>query len=215
MQAMAKSPSAVSTEQIKALREQTGAGIMECKRVLQESGGKMEEAVKLLRAKGAWLAGEKAARETHQGLIGSYVHGGKIGVLVEVDCETDFVARTDSFKSFVHEICLQIASMNPRYVRREDVLPEEIGETLEQLHEEIQGVDDESAQPMQQRHMEQFYRERVLLDQPYVKDPSKTIQDLLHETVTSTRENIVIQRFVRFVLGEETSSLGPPTSESS
>ncbi len=202
MQGMAKSSADVSTEQIKTLREQTGAGIMECKRALQEAGGKLEEAVKLLRAKGRQLAGEKSGRLTRQGLIGSYVHGGKIGVLVEVNCETDFVARTDAFKNFVHEICLQIASMNPQYVRREDVPPEEIGAALEQLHEEIAGVDDEAAQPMQQSHMEQFYRERVLLDQPYVKDSSKTIQDLLHETVTSTRENIVIQRFVRFALGE-------------
>ena len=214
MQAMAKAPT-VTTEQVKALREQTGAGIMECQRALQEAGGKLEEAVKLLRAKGARLAGEKASRETRQGLIGSYVHGGKIGVLVEVNCETDFVARTDAFKNFVHEICLQIASMNPRCIRREDVPPEEIGDALEHLHEEIQGVDDEAAQPMQQAHMEQFYKERVLLDQPYVKDVSKTIQDLLHETVTSTRENIVIHRFVRFVLGEESPSLGPPTNASS
>lgn len=208
MQAMAESPAAVTTEQIKILRGQTGAGILECKRALQEAGGRMEDAVRILRSKGARIAGEKATRQTRQGLIGSYVHSGKIGVLVEVNCETDFVARTEAFRNFVHEICLQIASMNPRCIRREDVPAEEIGSALEQLQEEIHGVDDESAQPMQQAHLERFYKERVLLDQPYVKDASKTIQDLLHETVTSTRENIVIQRFVRFALGEETPASG-------
>jgi elongation factor Ts len=154
-----------------------------------------------LRARGAKIAGEKAGRAACQGLIDSYVHHGKIGVLVEVNCETDFVARTDQFKSFVHELCLQIAHSNPRFIRREDVPPEEVGQELEALHEQIAGADDESAQPMQQAHMERFYKERVLLDQPYVRDPSKTIQDLLHETVNSTRENIVIQRFVRYSLG--------------
>ena len=188
---------------IKQLRERTGAGVMECQKALQQSGGRLDEALKLLQAQGKTIAGEKAGRATHQGMIGSYVHGGKIGVLLEVNCETDFVARTDQFRNLVHEICLQIVSMSPRFVRREDVPPEEIGKELEQLHEEISGVDDESAQPMQQAHMERFFRERVLLDQPYVKDSSKTVQDLLHEAVATTRENIVIQRFVRFVLGED------------
>jgi len=193
----------VTTDQIKQLRERTGAGVMECQKALQQAGGRLDEALKLLQAKGKTIASEKAGRTTGQGLIGSYVHSGKIGVLVEVNCETDFVARTDQFKQFVHEVCLQIASMNPRFVRREEVPPEEIGRELEDLHEQIEGVDEESTQPMQQAHMERFYRERVLLDQPYVKDPSKTMQDLLHEAVASTRENIVVQRFVRFVLGED------------
>jgi len=193
----------VTKDQIKQLRERTGAGVMECQKALQQAGGRLDEALKLLQAKGKTIAGEKAGRATGQGLIGSYVHSGKIGVLVEVNCETDFVARTEQFKQFVHETCLQIASMNPRFVRREEVPPEEIGRELEELHEQIEGVDEESTQPMQQAHMERFYRERVLLDQPYVKDPSKTMQDLLHEAVASTRENIVVQRFVRFVLGED------------
>ena len=193
----------VSTDQIKQLRERSGAGVMECKKALQQAGGKLDEALKLLRDQGATIAGEKAGRATGQGLIGSYVHAGKIGVLVEVNCETDFVARTEPFKDFVHQVCLQIASMKPRYVRREEVPEEEIGRELEQLHEQIAGIDEESTQPMQQSHMERFYRERVLLDQPYVKDPSKTLQDLLHEAIAATRENIVIQRFVRFVLGED------------
>ena len=207
---MSEKAVSVTTDQIKQLRERTGAGVMECQKALQQAGGRLDEALKLLQAKGKTIASEKAGRTTGQGLIGSYVHSGKIGVLVEVNCETDFVARTEQFKQFVHEVCLQIASMNPRFVRREEVPPEEIGRELEELHEQIEGVDEESTQPMQQAHMERFYRERVLLDQPYVKDPSKTMQDLLHEAVASTRENIVIQRFVRFVLGEDPAfALGP------
>jgi elongation factor Ts len=200
----------VSTEQIRQLREQTGAGIMECKQALIEAGGRMEGALKILRTKGAAIAAEKSQRAARQGLIGSYVHGGKIGVLVEVNCETDFVARTEQFQQFVHELCLQIASMKPRYIHREEVPHEEVGETLAQLHEEIEGVEEEGAQPIQQSAMEKFYQERVLLDQPYIKDPTKTVQDLLHEAVSALRENIVIRRFARFVLGEETP--GPQDS---
>ena len=200
---MAEKTVSATAELIRRLRERTGAGVMECQKALQQAGGKMDEALKLLQAKGKTIAGEKAGRATGQGLIGSYVHAGKIGVLVEVNCETDFVARTEQFKDFVHEVCLQIASMKPRYVRREEVPEEEIGRELEQLHEQLEGVDEESTQPMQQAHMEKFYKERVLLDQPYVKDSSKTMQDLLHEAVAATRENIVVQRFVRFVLGED------------
>ena len=187
---------------IRQLRERSGAGIVECKKALDQAKGDLEQAERILRAKGKQIAGEKAGRSTRQGLVDSYVHQGKIGVMVEVNCETDFVARTEQFKNFVHELCLHIAHSNPRFVQREDVPPDEIGKELELLHEEIAGADDESSQPMQQAHMERFYRERVLLDQAYVRDPAKTIQDLLHETINSTRENIVIQRFVRFVLGD-------------
>ena len=190
-----------ATELIRQLRERSGAGILECKKALEQAGGEMEQAERILRAKGAQIAGEKAGRAASQGLIDSYIHHGKIGVIIEVNCETDFVARTEQFKNFVHELCLQIAHSNPRFVSREDVPPEEIGKELETLHEQIEGVDEESTQPMQQAHMERFYRERVLLDQPYVRDSSKTVQDLLHETVTHTRENIVIRRFARWVLG--------------
>ncbi len=192
---------APSTELIRQLRERSGAGILECKKALEQAGGSLEQAERILRAKGAQIAGEKAGRTAAQGLVDSYIHQGKIGVLIEVNCETDFVARTDQFKSFVHELCLHIANSNPRFVTREEVPPEEIGKELETLHEQIEGVDAESTQPMQQAHMERFYKERVLLDQPYVRDPSRTVQDLLHETVTHTRENIVIRRFARWSLG--------------
>ena len=194
---------ASKTDLIKQLRERTGAGVMECQKALQEANGSIDEALKLLQAKGKTIATQKAGRVTGQGTIGAYVHGGRIGVMVEINCETDFVARNDQFKAFVHEICLQIASMNPRVVTREDVSPEEIGNELEQLHENLEGVDEEATQQMQQSHMERFYKERVLLDQPYVKDGSKSVQDLLHETIAATGENVVIKRFVRFVLGED------------
>lgn len=192
----------ITTELIKTLREQTGAGILECKNALLQTDGDLGKALLILRAKGASLASEKAGRQASQGTIGSYVHGGRIGVLVEINCETDFVARTEQFKNFVQEVCLQIASMRPRYVRREDVPTEQVGQALEELHEEIAGVDDEGAQPMQQAFMERFYKELVLLDQPYIRDTGRTIQDLLHDLVASLRENIVIRRFVRFELGD-------------
>ncbi len=195
-------PKVVSTEEIRRLRERTGAGILECKNALQEAEGDLEKAALILRARGASIATEKAGREARQGLVGSYVHSGRIGVLVEVNCETDFVARTDQFKTFVNEICLQVAAMNPKFISREDVPPEQVSETLAHLHEEIAGVDDEAGPAMQQSFMENFYRDLVLLDQPYARDTSKTMQDLLHETVTSLRENIVIRRFLRMTLGE-------------
>jgi elongation factor Ts len=203
--------SGVNIEQIKALRERTGAGIMECRKALEEASGQMEEAIRLLKARGAAFATSKADRAVSQGLIGGYVHSGRIGVLVEVNCETDFVARTDLFKQFVHDLCLQIASMNPRFVHREDVPQDWIAQELEQLHDHLAGVDEEASQPMQQAHMEAFYREHVLLDQPFVKDPSKTVQDLLHEVIRATGENIVIRRFVRMILGET----GPSTPSGS
>ncbi len=175
----------IPIEQIRRLRERTGAGVIECKKALVEAGGDQEQAIQILREKGKTIAAQKAGRSAHQGIIGSYVHGGRIGVLVEVNCETDFVAKTDPFKSFVQEICLQVASMNPRYISREEIPPELIS-------------------PSGRQHpMETFYRERVLLDQLYVRDTSKTVQDLLTDTIAALRENIVIRRFIRFVLGED------------
>lgn len=190
-----------STEQIKALREQTGAGIVECKRALSESNGNLDEALKILREQGASVAAAKAGRATAHGIVSSYVHGGKIAVLVEVNCESDFVARNDSFNHFVHEVCLQVASMGPSYVSREDVPESDMSQMMEDLQEELAQVDAEVAPAMQQSFVENFYKEKVLLDQPYVKDSSRTIRDLLHEAVAAIRENIVIRRFVRVELG--------------
>jgi elongation factor Ts len=156
-----------STEQIKELREKTGAGIMECKRALEE-GGSMDRAEKLLKEWGVASAAKRAGREASQGVIDSYVHAGRIGALIELNCETDFVARTDDFKTLAREIAMQVASMNPTRISAEE--PSSDGDV-------------------------------ALLDQPYIRDPSKTIQELVNETVAKTRENIVIRRIARFELG--------------
>ncbi len=183
----------IGADQVKVLREQTGAGYLECKKALTESNGNMEAAVRILRAKGASIALEKAGRAAKQGLVGSYVHSGRIGVLVEINCETDFVARTDEFKNFVSEICLQIASMNPKYVTREEIPQEEIS-------------------MLKKEQVEKYCKETVLMEQSYVRDTGKTIKDLLHDTVTGIRENIVIRRFVRIVLGETGGLASNPSS---
>lgn len=158
-----------STEQIKELREKTGAGIMDCKRALEE-GGSMDQAEKLLKEWGVASAAKRAGREASQGIIDSYVHAGRIGALIELNCETDFVARTDDFKTLAREIAMQVAATNPTRI------------TAEQAETEADG-------------------DVPLLDQPYIRDPSKTVQELVNETIAKTRENIVIRRVARFELG--------------
>ncbi len=158
-----------STEQIKELREKTGAGIMECKRALEE-GGSMDQAEKLLKEWGVASAAKRAGREASQGIIDSYVHAGRIGSLIELNCETDFVARTDDFKTLAREIAMQVAATNPTRISSAE--PETSGDG-----------------------------DVPLLDQPYIRDPSKTVQELLNETIARTRENIVIRRVSRFELG--------------
>jgi elongation factor Ts len=163
-----------SMDNIKRLREETGAGIMDCKRALEDASGDLDKAKALLRERGIARAEKRAAREAGQGLIHSYVHGGRVGALVEVNCETDFVARTEDFQRLVHEIAMQVASMNPRVVSRDD-LP----------------AGDES-EPS----------EAVLLEQPYIRDNHRTIRDLVQEMIAKTGENIKVNRFVRFELGQ-------------
>ena len=165
----------VSMEKIKELRERTSAGVMDCKRALDQTGGDMEEAEKLLAEWGMASAAKKADRVTAQGLIDQYIHaGGRIGVIVEVNCETDFVARTEEFKNLAHNIAMQVAAQNPRFVS-EDELPED-----------FEGLPTDS----------------VLLLQPYIKDPSKSIRDLVNEAIGKTGENIQVKRFSRFEIGE-------------
>lgn len=165
---------AISIEKIKALRERTGAGVMDCRNALSETGGDVEQAIDALRARGLAKAAKRADREAREGYIEAYLHGGRIGVLVEVNCETDFVARTEVFRALAHDIAMQIASMSPLAVARED------------LPEDAQGAPEELA----------------LLEQPFIKDPSKTVLDLIHETVTATGEKIEVGRFTRYALGE-------------
>lgn len=196
---------AITAEQVKELRERTGAGMMECKKALEETGGDMEKAIDLLRAKGAAKAAKRAGREAREGAVGCYIHmGGKIGVLVEVNCETDFVARTDEFQSLVRDIAMHIAAANPLAVTPEQI-PQEIVEReraiyLQQVKEE--GRPEHLHERIVEGKLKKFFEENALLNQAFVKDPEKTVGQLITEVSAKTGENIVVRRFVRYALGE-------------
>jgi elongation factor Ts len=197
---------AISAAEVKALREKTGAGMMDCKKALQESDGDMEKAIDFLRKKGLQKVEKKAGRQTKEGLVQAYIHpGSRLGVLVEVNCETDFVARTDDFQTFVKDVAMQIAAANPLAVRRED-LSENIIEKEKEIYKGQvleQGKPEKVADKIVTGKLEKFYQESCLLEQGFVKDPNKTIHDLLTEIIAKLGENITIRRFVRFQLGEE------------
>jgi elongation factor Ts len=197
---------AVSAELIKELRERTGVGIMDCKKALIECNGDIEKAIEYLRKKGIATAQKRGARETKEGQIHAYIHpGGKIGVLVEVNCETDFTARTEDFKNFVKDIAMQIAAQNPIAVKREDIPPEVVEKEKEiyasQAREE--GKPEKVIERIVEGKLKRFFSEACLLEQPFIKNPDITVQDLLNELIAKTGENIVIRRFVRYQLGEE------------
>jgi elongation factor Ts len=194
---------ASTIEKIKQLREETAAGMMDVKRALEESDGDVDGARRVLRERGQAIAAKKSARETHEGLIESYVHfNGRLGVLVEVNCETDFVARTPEFKEFARNVALHVASMNPLAVSEEGIPQEAIEE--ERSIAQKQAVDSDKPENIQAKIVEgrvnKFVRERALLTQQYVKDPDKTIGDLLQDTIQRLGENIVIRRFVHYEL---------------
>jgi elongation factor Ts len=196
----------ISADQVKTLREKTGAGMMQCKKALEEAAGDLEKAVEWLRKSGAAQAEKKIGRTTGEGVIHAYIHpGSKVGVLVEVNCETDFVARTDDFKRFVHDVCLHVAAAAPIAVRREDV-PAEVVAREHAIYEEQAKA---SGKPQQvwpkiiEGRMEKFYEEFVLLEQPFVKDPDKKIRELLTEVIAKLGENMQVRRFTRFQLGED------------
>ncbi len=193
----------VSVELIKKLRAATGAGILDCRKALEEAGGDFDKAVEILRKKGLAKAAKKAGREAREGVIETYVHGGgRIGVMVEVNCETDFVARTPEFRELAHEIALQIAAMAPRYVRDEDI-PEEVLERERAIaRERAQGKPEHVVERIVQGMLEKFKDEVVLLRQPYIRDDSKTVGQLIQEAIAKIGENIVVRRFVRWELGE-------------
>ncbi len=195
----------ISAAMVKELREKTGAGIMDCKKALQEKEGNIEEAVDYLREKGLAAASKKSGRITSEGLVGSYIHaGGKIGVLVEVNCETDFVARTDEFQAFVKDVCMQIAATNPQGVTREDI-PAEVVEREKQIFRTQaleSGKPEKIVDKIVTGKLEKFYQENCLLEQPFVKDTDKTVEDLVKEMIAKTGENISIRRFSRFMMGE-------------
>jgi len=195
----------ISAQMIKELRTRTNAGVLNCKEALKDADGDMEKAVDFLRKKGLATALKRAGRETSEGLIHSYIHtGGKIGVLVEVNCETDFVAKTDEFKTFVKDLAMHIAATKPLGIRREDI-PEEVIQREEEIYR-AQAVEtgkrEKILDKIVQGKMEKFYKESCLLDQQYIKDPDITTQDLIHDMITKTGENITVRRFVRYQLGE-------------
>jgi len=196
---------AISAEQVKQLREKTGAGMMECKAALIEANGNMEEAVTLLRKRGLAQAAKRTGRTTGQGTIGSYIHmGGKIGVLVEVNCETDFVARTDDFNNLVKDVAMHIAAASPRWVRREEVPAAEV-EKEKQIYRaqmEKEGKPPNVIEKIIEGKLGSFYSQFVLLDQPYIRDDKVSISQLVAQASAKTGENIQISRFVRFRVGE-------------
>lgn len=192
----------ITAQMVGGLREKTGAGLLDCKKALTEANGKVDEAITILRKKGAASAAKKAERVTREGLIESYIHvGGKVGVMVEVDCETDFVARNDEFKSFCRDVCLQIAAANPTYVRREDVPETDVAKEREIAAAQVQGKPPAALQKIIEGKLEKYYSTICLLDQPFVKQPDKTVKDILTEKVAKIGENIQIRRFVRYQLG--------------
>lgn len=197
---------AITAQQVKELRERTGAGMMECKHALTEAGGNPEAAVRILRERGLAAAAKKAGRTTREGLIGQYIHaGGKLGVLVEVNCETDFVARTDEFQDLVKDIAMQIAAANPRYVRREDVPGSALEEEKAILRKqaEAEGKPANIADKIVEGRLNKYYAETCLYEQPFIKDNEMTVEVLIKSKIATIKENISVRRFVRFQVGEE------------
>lgn len=196
---------AISAEQVKALRDQTGAGMMECKKALLEADGDLEKAVTLLRERGLAAAAKRADRQTREGIIGHYIHaGGRLGVLAEVNCETDFVAATDEFQELVRDIAMQIAASNPSYVRREDVRQEEIEREKEIYHNQAQsaGKPEKIMERIVEGKLNKYYSEVCLYEQPFVKDPELTVEELIKAKIALLKENIAVKRFARFKVGE-------------
>lgn len=196
---------AITADQVKQLREKTGAGMMECKAALAEANGNMEEAITILRKRGLAQAAKRAGRTTAQGLISSYIHlGGKIGVLVEVNCETDFVARTDDFQNLVKEVAMHIAAADPKWVRREDVPAEAIEKekAIYRAQMENTGKPAHVLDKIIEGKLGNFYSQFVLVDQPSIRDSNVTISQLITQATAKTGENIQVKRFVRFRVGE-------------
>jgi elongation factor Ts len=195
----------VNATLVKELREKTGAGIMDCKRALAETRGDLDNAVNYLRQKGLAAAAKKADRVAADGAVGAYVHpGGKIGVLVEINCETDFVARTTEFQALLKDIAMQIAAANPRYVRREDVSADEIEEERGIYHRQAleSGKPEKVVEKIVEGKMERFYSEVCLLEQAFIKDPDHKVADIVNDVVARLKEKIEVRRFARYHLGE-------------
>jgi elongation factor Ts len=197
---------AVTTEQVKELRELSGAGMMDCKRALEEANGDLQKAMEVLRKKGAATAAKRAGKEANQGVVEAYIHaGGRIGAMVELNCETDFVAKTPDFKALAHDIAMQIAAMSPRYISREQVEQPVVDKELEiyKTQAKNEGKPVQVAEKIAQGRLEKFYEEVCLLEQSFIKDSGKTIKDLLDEATAKVGERISIRRFMRYHLGED------------
>ena len=192
----------ISAQMVNELRSATGAGLLDCKKALTEANGNVDEATTILRKKGAASAAKKADRTTKEGLIESYIHvGGKVGVLIEVNCETDFVARNDDFKQLCKDLCLQIAAANPLYVSRDQVPEADIAKEREIAAAQVAGKPPAAVQKIVDGKLDKFYSTICLIDQPFVKLPEKTVKEIVTEKITKIGENIQIRRFTRFQLG--------------
>ena len=195
----------ISKEMVKALRERTGAGVLDCKRALEETGGNLEEATRLLRQRGLAIAAKKAGRLAQEGLVEAYIHaGGRLGALVEINCETDFVARTEEFQGLAHDLAMQVVASNPHYLRPEDIPPEVIEEKKRLFLSELeaQNKPEHLWERIVEGKLERYYDQVCLLRQPFIKDEGLTVEEVIIEGIARLGENIVIRRFARYELGE-------------
>jgi elongation factor Ts len=195
----------ITAEMVKDLRERTGAGMMDCKKALTETGGDMEKAIDFLREKGLAAAAKRAGRVAAEGVVEAYIHGGgRIGVMLELNCETDFVAKTDDFKALAKDLAMQVAASNPAYVRREEVPAEVIAHEREVLKAQAmnEGKPANIAEKMVEGRIEKYYKENCLMEQPFIKDPDTTVTQLITAKIAKIGENISVRRFVRYQLGE-------------
>jgi elongation factor Ts len=203
----------ITAQLVKDLRERTGAGMMECKSALVEAKGDMDEAEVVLRKRGIASAGKKGSRATKQGLIGCYIHhGGQLGVMVEVNCESDFVARTDDFQELVHDIAMHIAAADPRFIRKEDVTEEVMAKEREIQKARViaEGKPEKMADKIVEGRMQKFYEEVCLLEQPFVKEATLTVGQLVKTKIAKLGENITVARFVRFKVGDTSAAEAAP-----
>ncbi|GAQ95221.1 elongation factor Ts [Thermodesulfovibrio aggregans] len=194
---------AITAQMVKELREKTGAGMMECKKALEASGGDFDKAIEYLRQKGLATAQKKASREAREGIITAYIHMDKIGVMLELNCETDFVARNEEFRQLAKDIAMHIAASNPQYIRREDVPEDVINKEKEIYKAQIPGnKPPQVIEKIIEGKLEKFFEDMCLLDQPFIKEPERKIKDIINEKIAKFGENIVVKRFVRFQVGQ-------------
>ncbi len=195
---------AISAAMVKELRERTGVGMLDCKKALEETNGDIEKAIDLLREKGLSKAAKKSGRIASEGIVDSYIHGGRIGVLIEVNTETDFVAKNEEFKVFVRDMAMQVAAANPKYVSKEEVSEEDLNRERDILRQQAlnEGKPAQIVDKMVEGRIEKYFKEVCLLEQAFIKNPDVTIKDLLSEKIAKIGENIKIRRFVRFEVGE-------------